>query len=297
MAPRWLACVVIALATQAVYAQTAPVAAPDYEYGDDTAVDSSPVAPSPPPALPDEQPTARPFAGAVWTAGHWFWDGATWRFKPGAWIAPMAGYHFINGYWRQDSDGWRWVSSGWARTGSNQVEIPVDAVNEELTSAQAPPPAPQEAQPPPPAPNLTWAPGYWYWTGSDWVWIEGGWVSPPRPGLVFVSPRWIFHLGSWVFVDGGWALPGSLHVVIPVYRHAGIAVRWGHPNYFMYSWRRYPMVHRYYYGYGGRPLYYREGSREHGGYHEREQRGPPPGNYHPATPAHEHRGGGGGHHH
>lgn len=286
MAPRWLACVVVGLATQAVYGQTAPVTAQQYE--DDYEVDSGPVAPSAPPALPDDRPTPRPFAGAVWTSGHWYWDGDEWRFKPGAWIAPMAGYQFINGYWRQGGDGWRWASSGWARAGSTDVEIPVDAVNEDISTAQAPPPVQTEAVPPQPSANVTWAPGYWYWSGSDWVWIDGSWVTPPRPGLAFISPRWFYRGGSWVFVDGGWAFPGSLHIVVPVYRHAGIAVRWGHPNYFLYSWRRYPAVHRYYYGWGGRPHYSPGGSRARG------YQAPPPAHYHTASPAHEH--GGGGHH-
>ncbi|WP_224241762.1 hypothetical protein [Hyalangium gracile] len=305
MAPRWLACVVVGLATQAVYAQTAPVAASEYE--DDYEVDSSPIAPYAPPALPDERPTPRPFAGAVWTSGHWYWDGDEWRYKPGAWIAPMSGYRFINGYWRQDPDGWRWVSSGWAQAGSTEVEIPIDVVNQEVTAAQAPPPVQTEAMPPAPSTNVTWAPGYWYWSGSDWVWIEGSWVEPPRPGLVFVSPRWHFRGGSWVFVGGGWAVRGSTHIVVPVYRHAGIRVSWGHPNHFTYSWRRYPMVHRYYhYGHGGRRHYDSGGYRYDSGryrydsdryrHRERGHRDPPPGNHHPATPAREHRGGGRHHH-
>jgi hypothetical protein len=299
MTPRWLACVVVGLATQTVYAQTEPVAAQDYEEADQQ-IDAGPVAPNAPPELPQERPTARPYAGAVWTAGHWYWDGSQWRFKQGAWIAPMSGYQFINGYWQQGPGGWQWVSGGWARGGSNVVEIPVEPVDEDVSTTQAPPPVQNEVQPPQPAANVTWAPGYWYWSGANWIWIEGSWVSPPRPGLTYVSPRWVLRGGSWLFVSGGWALPGSLHVVVPIYRHAGIAVTWGHPNYFLYSWHRYPMVHRYYnygarphYYSGGRP-YYNPGERYHGGWGHRE---PAPSNYHPATPVHEHGGGGGGHRH
>lgn len=172
MASRWLACVVVGLATQAVYAQTEPVASQDYqesEYEDTAQADTGPVAPTPPPALQAERPTARPFAGAVWTAGHWFWDGSQWRFKQGAWIAPMSGYQFINGYWSQGPNGWQWVTGGWARQGSNQVEIPVEPVNEDIATNQAPPPVQNEVRPEQPAANVTWAPGYWYWSGSDWV--------------------------------------------------------------------------------------------------------------------------------
>src|SRR4051812_12176234 len=100
MRARWLACVVAGVAAPGVYAQTEPVAATEYQGGDE--VEAPPVAPSAPPALLAERPTARPYAGAVWTSGHWFWDGSQWRYKPGAWIASMAGYQFINGYWRQE---------------------------------------------------------------------------------------------------------------------------------------------------------------------------------------------------
>ncbi|HVG62581.1 MAG TPA: hypothetical protein VNA24_28715 [Hyalangium sp.] len=278
MTLRWLACVVVGLAAQAGYGQTAPVAAPDYE--DTELADAPPMAPTAPPALPHESPSPRPFAGAVWTSGHWFWDGAEWRFKPGAWIAPMPGYQFVNGYWQQDGGGWRWISSGWAQPGSTEVEFPLDVVSEELSTTQAPPPLRTESQSQPVA-GATWAPGYWYWSGNEWAWVEGAWVTPPRPGLVFVSPRWVRHRGSWTFVSGGWATPGSARIVIPVYRHARVAVRWGHPGYFLYSWHRYPMVHRYY---GGR----HDGRRHDDGPRWRD-RGPR--NHHPATPAREHRRG------
>jgi hypothetical protein len=282
MTPRWLACVVVGLASQLALGQTAPVAAPDDE--DAEVLDASPTAPYAPPVLPSESPSPRPFAGAVWTSGHWYWDGGEWRFKPGAWIAPMPGYQFINGYWRQQGHGWQWVSSGWARPGSTVVEIPIDVVNEEVSTAQAPPPVHVEAQSLPPTAGATWAPGYWYWSGHGWAWVEGTWVTPPQQGLVFVSPRWVRRGPSWVFVGGGWATPGSFQIVIPVYRHARIAVRWGHPGYFLHSWHRYPMVHRYY---GGR-------HGHDGGRHWRD-RGPR--HHHPASPAREHRHGGGRRHH
>ncbi|PTL85440.1 YXWGXW repeat-containing protein [Vitiosangium sp. GDMCC 1.1324] len=295
MTPRWLVGLVLGLASPVVHAQTAPVAAPDSEFSanadanDDANLE--PTAPSPPPELPAETPTARPFSDAVWTSGHWYWDGNQWRFKPGAWIAKMAGYQFVNGYWQQDGNAWYWVSGGWARPGSTQVEIPVDLTNEEVTTAQAPPQLQAETPPPAPAPNLTWAPGYWYWSGAEWTWINGTWVAPPRPGLVFVTPRWVRRGPSWAFIDGGWAMPGSVRVVIPEYRHAGITVRWGHPNYFFHTWRRYPMV-RPYYSWG----------RQYGGphYYQSPHYGP---RYHDAGPVHENHGGGhgggnrGGRHH
>lgn len=328
MTPRWLLCAVVGLAAPMVHAQTAPVAAQGEEYAQDSESDEDtlPLAPSAPPALPQESPTAKPFADAVWTSGHWYWDESQWRYKPGAWVARMPGYQFINGYWTQEGSSWRWIPGGWARPGSSDVEIPTEVTNEDIASTQAPPPVREETPPPSPAGNYEWAPGYWYWSGADWDWIDGSWVLPPRPGLVYVTPRWVQRGPSWYFVGGGWAVRGSYNVVIPEYRHAAIAVRWGHPNYFLYSWRRYPTVTHYsYYG----PRYYSGPSRfggggyhpasspapgrvfmghggysgpprqsgYHGGYHS----APPPshgGGGHGASPVHSGGpNGGGGHHH
>jgi len=290
MTPRWLVCLVLGLAAPAVHAQTAPVAAPESGYTEQEDLDLEPLAPSPPPALPLEQPAPRPFPDAVWTSGHWYWDGGEWRFKPGAWIARMPGYQFVNGYWQQDGDVWRWISGGWARPGSTDVEIPIDVSSEEVATTQAPPQLQVEAPPPPPAQNLTWAPGYWYWSGTQYVWVEGTWVAPPQPDLVFVAPRWARRGHSWIFIDGGWAPRGSVRIVVPEYRHARVAVRWGHPNYFFHTWRRYPMMRHH--EHWGRPWGW--------GRHHRHR-------YHDASPYRDHhrgghrggRGGGhrgGGHH-
>ncbi|MCP3139141.1 hypothetical protein [Pyxidicoccus xibeiensis] len=255
MTPRTWLYLAALLAAPSVQAQTTPVPYEDPEYSEyqdegayeDAAPqeDAVPTAPTAPPELPAENPTPRPFAGAVWVNGHWFWDGDEWRYNPGTWIAPMAGYRFINGYWEQDSQGWRWVSGGWARLDSNMVEIPVAPSSETLSTVQAPPPVRVEAAPPAPAPDLVWTPGYWYWTGATHVWVDGAWVAPPQPNLVYVSPRWVRRGPSWFFSCGGWAVRGSVRVSVPVYRHASVRVSWGHPYYFAHTWRRYPVV-RYY---------------------------------------------------
>ncbi|MFP2931164.1 hypothetical protein ACLESO_39420 [Pyxidicoccus sp. 3LG] len=255
MTPRSWVYLVALMAAPVVQAQTTPVPSEDPEYSqyqeqdgyDDSLAgeDEVPTAPMAPPELPAETPPARPFAGAVWASGHWFWDGDEWRINPGTWIAPLAGYRFINGYWEQDSQGWRWVSGGWARLDSNMVEVPVALTGQTLTATQAPPALRVEQAPPRPAPDLVWTPGYWYWTGANHVWVEGAWVAPPQPNLVYVSPRWARRGPSWVFSGGGWAVRGSVRVSIPVYRHASINVSWGHPYYFAHTWRRYPVV-RYY---------------------------------------------------
>ncbi|MFP2910772.1 hypothetical protein ACLESD_38195 [Pyxidicoccus sp. 3LFB2] len=259
MTPRFWMCLVALLAAPVVHGQTSPLPSQDpedpgyeqYDEGyDGTAPEEEdvPTAPYAPPELPRENPPAKPYAGAVWASGHWYWDGSEWRYNAGTWLAPMPGYRFINGYWEQDSQGWRWVSGGWARPDSTMVEIPVAPTNSEALSTTQAPPAPQfEAPPPAPAPELTWTPGYWYWSGDNWVWVTGTWVEPPQPNLVYVSPRWVRRGPAWFFSCGGWAVRGSVHVTVPVYRHASISVRWGHPYYFAHSWRRYPVVRHYEY--------------------------------------------------
>ncbi|RKH08650.1 hypothetical protein D7V97_18890, partial [Corallococcus sp. CA053C] len=284
MSSRWLVCLIVGLASQGASAQTAPVAADDW--GDDAYVeqqsnedDNGPVAPTAPPDMPAESPSARPFAGAVWTSGHWYWDGDQWQFKSGGWVERMPGYQYVNGYWAEDGDVWRWVSGGWAKQGSDEVEIPVEVASEDVTATQAPPALRVEAQPPAPAPDYTWAPGYWYWGVNGYEWVEGSWMEPPRPGFVFVSPRWVRRGPSYVFVGGGWTTYGSVRIIVPVYRHASIAFSFGRPNPFLRTWYRYPGVswryygyghHRYHpggyhrsssYGYGGRSNYY--GPRSH----------------------------------
>jgi hypothetical protein len=251
MKSRWWLSPVVGLAAQAALAQTAPVASPeqDERYGHEAQYDDGEegemFAPTAPPRLPREVRPRAPFPGAVWTTGHWYWEGGEWHFKKGAWIARMQGYQYVNGYWKQEPGGWYWMPGGWARPGSVEVEFPLEVTNEDLTVASAPPPPQAEMTPPAPAPNLTWAPGYWYWSGETWVWVNGTWLEAPQQNLVYVSPRWTRKGRNWVFVSGGWSLGGTARVVVPVYRHATVSVKFGHPNYFVHAWNRYPHVHRY----------------------------------------------------
>ena len=56
---------------------------------------------------------------------------------------------------------------------------------------------------PPPRLGWTWVPAYWRWTGSRYVWVDGGWLAA-RPGFRFVGAHWSRLAGGWVFVAGGW---------------------------------------------------------------------------------------------
>ncbi|MDH5672717.1 MAG: hypothetical protein OEZ06_11245 [Myxococcales bacterium] len=103
--------------------------------------------------------------------------------------------------------------------------LPEQAPAARLEPAEAPvyaprrPPAPQyEMRPPAPAPYYVWAPGYWYWYGSRFVWIDGLWM-PPRQGYVYVGARWTLYGGYWNFRPGGWAVSIGSPVLYPVYHH------------------------------------------------------------------------------
>lgn len=71
-------------------------------------------APQEPPAVRVEVPPPPPFAGAVWIAGWWTWDGRVWLWVPGAWRLPPPGtLHWRTPRWlphgakvRLDPGGW-----------------------------------------------------------------------------------------------------------------------------------------------------------------------------------------------
>ncbi|MFZ1866802.1 MAG: hypothetical protein WAU39_21450 [Polyangiales bacterium] len=56
-----------------------------------------------PPPLRFEVRPPRPFAGAVWVSGYWWWSGVRYVWIGGRYIRPLAGYRFV---------GPRWVFSG-----------------------------------------------------------------------------------------------------------------------------------------------------------------------------------------
>lgn len=62
----------------------------------------------------------------------------------------------------------------------------------------------------PEAPGVAyvWVPGYWYWSGSSYVWVSGRYAVPPAPGHVYVRSGWVSVDGRYRFVRGYWAAPG-----------------------------------------------------------------------------------------
>lgn len=73
----------------------------------------------------------------------------------------------------------------------------------------AEPPAPRyEPVPPPPSAyrpgRVVWQPGYWRWTGRDYVWMSGHYVRIPRHRQGWVEGHWDRRPGGWVWIGGRW---------------------------------------------------------------------------------------------
>jgi outer membrane lipoprotein SlyB len=84
-----------------------------------------------------------------------------------------------------------------------------DAATTTMVVQQAPPP------PPPPSapvvvesapPGAVYIPGYYYFNGSGYVWVEAHWESPPPGCHYFYPPHWDYrpNRGAYVYVHGYW---------------------------------------------------------------------------------------------
>lgn len=80
----------------------------------------------------------------------------------------------------------------------------------------APPPTRAEVIPVRPGHAHVWVPGYWYWTGSRYVWHAGYWATPPARGHVWVPSGWVHHHGRYRYVPGRWSTPTR----VPHHRYA-----------------------------------------------------------------------------
>lgn len=72
------------------------------------------VAPTAPPLPQAENPPPTPGPTYVWAAGHWWWDGTQYVWKPGSYVVPPTTVaRWTPGYWQQGPDGWFWVPGNW----------------------------------------------------------------------------------------------------------------------------------------------------------------------------------------
>ena len=78
----------------------------------------------------------------------------------------------------------------------------------DLVVVQVEPPAPRIEDAPVVREGYVWAPGYWNWDGSNYVWVEGRYV-PALAGYSYVAPHWEAVNGGWVLRGEQW-VPGSV---------------------------------------------------------------------------------------
>lgn len=68
-----------------------------------------------PPAVRVERVTVAPGPSYVWARGYWDWDGDSWAWVPGRWVAaPVAGARWIAPVYTRVSTGWRYVPAHWS---------------------------------------------------------------------------------------------------------------------------------------------------------------------------------------
>jgi YXWGXW repeat-containing protein len=77
-------------------------------------------------------------------------------------------------------------------------------VTREVYVSHAPPAVRVETATVAPGAGYVWTRGYWRWTGTDYVWVPGSWVTRPRSTAVWVEGQWIRRPGGWVWVAGHW---------------------------------------------------------------------------------------------
>ena len=72
------------------------------------------VAPRPPPPKRAEIPPPSPSPQALWTVGHWKWNGARYVWAPGKYVErPSPTANWIDGYWEEQPQGWMWTEGRW----------------------------------------------------------------------------------------------------------------------------------------------------------------------------------------
>ena len=74
-----------------------------------------------------------------------------------------------------------------------------------VSYAPAAPPAPLiETVPSAPGPTVTWQPGNWAWTGTQWVWVPGHYEQRPAQAGVWVPGHWEQNSNGYFWVAGRW---------------------------------------------------------------------------------------------
>ncbi|MGH8125916.1 MAG: YXWGXW repeat-containing protein [Rhodanobacteraceae bacterium] len=65
------------------------------------------------------------------------------------------------------------------------------------------PPPPRYEVVPAARPGYVWAPGYWNWSGRQYIWVRGAWYRG-RPGYMYHRPQWVHHGNRWEMRRAYW---------------------------------------------------------------------------------------------
>ncbi|HZE99392.1 MAG TPA: hypothetical protein VE981_20475 [Planctomycetota bacterium] len=82
--------------------------------------DPAPVAPpgvlipEPPPPPRRDEPPPQPSANHVWVGGYWYWNGRTFVWIAGGWVArPRPNAVGVSGHWDRRDAGYFWIPGTW----------------------------------------------------------------------------------------------------------------------------------------------------------------------------------------
>jgi hypothetical protein len=84
---------------------------------------------------------------------------------------------------------------------------PPGIVGRPVVVGRPPPPPVRDPFVPAMRPGQVWVPGFWRWTGGDYVWITGHWEVPPTRGYVWIGPRWTQFGVAFQWTPGYWSTP------------------------------------------------------------------------------------------
>lgn len=159
-----------------------------------------------PPAVKVERPPIAPSPSHVWLAGHWAWRDHRHLWVPGQWaVAPAPGYTWVAPRWVPESGQWVYYEGYWTTpvVATPTVIYEPAPPPKPIVVMVAPPSPIVEVRPAVPFPGAVWIPGYWHWSGSQYVWLTGRW-SAARPHAHWAPAHWKRAGREWHFVPGHW---------------------------------------------------------------------------------------------
>src|ERR1051326_1445574 len=81
----------------------------------------------------------------------------------------------------------------------------VTTTERHIVAPGAPPALQTEVVPPAPNDLVVWNPGHWNWTGMDWVWEPGHYMTRVQTTAMWQPGHWeVQPAGGYMWVEGHW---------------------------------------------------------------------------------------------